>query len=422
MIKQVDLHIENYGVSKFIFYKVPRELRVDFTEADKLKNNQVPGLLPCVVINKDDEAYFRYDMISEVTLTQHFADKMTKEQLYSFFTNIVETLMEAERFGLNVNNFVFDENYIFIDNFSNRLILLYMPIKNNIFEKVSIREFFTTFLHSHSYDENDDLSFFVRLHNYFASMQEINLYALQKKLHELLVNKPASTKSFAKLPIEDEEPQAPNYYSPGSVENEVKASAENGVITSEYSSKKVDKKTNQKLEIEEEVQYKRITRTELGEGNSLLAGGTSINIKPNLGSSISFEADELEEEEEGTTVLTAYREPEEEEGTTALGVGRTLQQQPFLVATSTQEKIVVTKQAFKIGRDPHQADYTTQNKVVGRVHAELVSENGEYFIVDQESRNGSYVNGVKLVPRNKVKIKHEDKIKLANEEFVFRLF
>lgn len=418
MIKQVDLHIENYGVSKFIFYKVPAELRVNFTEADKLKNNKVPGLLPCVVINKDDEAYFRYDLVSEETLAKASTTQLTKEQLHSLFTNIIETLIESERLGLNVNNFVFDENYIFIDNFSNRLILLYMPIKNNIFEKVSIREFFTSFLHSHSYDENDDLTFFVRLHNYFAASEEINLYALQKKLQEFLVNKPASPQSFKKLPIQDEEPQTPNYYSPGS---EIKATEENGIITSEYSSKKVDKKTKRKLEIEEEVQYKRITRTELGEGNSLLAGGTSINIKPNVGSPISFDTDEPDEEE-GTTVLSAYKEPEEEEGTTALGVGTGFyQQQPFLV-TATQEKIMVTKQVFKIGRDPQATDYTSKNKVVGRVHAELITENGEYFIVDQESRNGSFVNDVKLVPKNKVKIKHEDKIKLANEEFVFRLF
>ncbi|MEH7384199.1 DUF6382 domain-containing protein [Bacillus sp. JJ1521] len=418
MIKHVDLHIENYGVSKFIFYKVPREIRVDFTEADKLKNNKVPGLLPCVVINKDDEAYFRYDLVSEVTLGLTSTNQLTKEQIHSFFTNIVETLIEAERVGLNVNNFVFDENYIFIDNFSNRLILLYMPIKNNIFEKVSIREFFTNFLHSHSYDENDDLTFFVRLHNYFAKAEEINLYAFQKKLHELLLNKPESPQSFKNLPIQDEEPRTPNYYSPGS---EIKATEENSVITSEYSSKWSDKKTRQKLEIEEEVQYKRITRTELGEGNSLLAGGTSINIKPNVGSPISFDTEDPEEEE-GTTVLTAYKEPEEEEGTTALGVGTSFhQQQPFLL-TATQEKIMVTKRVFKIGRDPGVTDYTSKNKVVGRVHAELITDNGEYFIVDKESRNGSFVNGVKLIPKNKVKIKHEDKIKLANEEFVFRLF
>lgn len=418
MIKHVDLHIENYGVSKFIFYKVPPAIRVDFTEADKLKNNKVPGLLPCVVINKEDEAYFRYDLVSEVTLSQQTTNPLTKDQLHSYFSNIIETLIESERLGLNVNNFVFDENYIFIDNFSNRLILLYMPIKNNIFEKVSIREYFTSFLHSHSYDENDDLAFFVRLHNYLATSEEINLYALQQKLNELLLNKPTSPQSFRKFPIQDEEPKTPNYYSPSS---EIKASEENGVITSEYSSKKVDKKTKQKLEIEEEVQYKRITRTELGEGNPLLSGGTSINIKPNVGSPISFDTDEPDEEE-GTTVLTAYKEPEEEEGTTALGVGaRFQQQQPFLL-TSTQEKIVLSKRVFKIGRDPGITDYTSNNKVIGRVHAELITENGEYFIVDQESRNGSYVNGVKLVPKNKVKIKHEDKIKLANEEFVFRLF
>ena len=95
---------------------------------------------------------------------------------------------------------------------------------------------------------------------------------------------------------------------------------------------------------------------------------------------------------------------------------------PFLIEAETGEKIIVTKEVFKLGRDPEQADYASNNKVVGRIHAELVTSNGEYFVIDKYSRNGSYLNGVKLYPNEKNKIKHEDRIKLANQEFVFKLF
>ena len=33
-----------------------------------------------------------------------------------------------------------------------------------------------------------------------------------------------------------------------------------GILTTEYNSRKADKQINKKLEVEEEVQYKRITR------------------------------------------------------------------------------------------------------------------------------------------------------------------
>ena len=132
---------------------------------------------------------------------------------------------------------------------------------------------------------------------------------------------------------------------------------------------------------------------------------------------------DFEEENEGTTVLGAYNELDEyEEGTTALGVDNGGLPKPFLIETETGAKIVVTKEVFKLGRDPKQADYASNNKVVGRIHAELVTSDGEYFVIDKHSRNGSYLNGVKLYPNEKNKIKHEDCIKLANQEFVFKFF
>jgi pSer/pThr/pTyr-binding forkhead associated (FHA) protein len=111
-----------------------------------------------------------------------------------------------------------------------------------------------------------------------------------------------------------------------------------------------------------------------------------------------------------------------DEGTAVLGFGNQPVSKPFLLSSKLEEKIMVTKAQFKIGRDPEQADYASNNKVIGRVHAEVVNEDGEYFLIDNDSRNGSYVNGKRLLPNEKMKLKHEDRIKLANEEFVFKLF
>jgi len=421
MIKKVDLSIENYEISSFIFYKIPKDMKVDGSAVEMVKDHKIPGLLQGILINKGDTSYFRYDLLSDESLHSQLSLPFTKNKLYTYLLSLVETLLDAAKLGLDVNNFVFDSKYIFIDNFSNRLILLYMPIKTNTFEKVSMREFMRELLYSAPFDEKDDVSFFVKLHNYLTTTKEISLSDLRERLTDMAF---LTTSSKKEIP-NDIEGGNPNYYSPGNFESSMKTSVENDVVKTEYSSKSSEKKANKKLEIEEELQYKRITRAELDEEESLVdsaavLGGTSFTITPSLESKVVSDS-----EEQGTTVLGSYEqelEDVEEEGTTALGALDRGLPKPFLIVVATKEKVTVSKECFRIGRDPSQADYASKNRVVGRIHAEVLTVNGEYFIIDKQSRNGTYVNGMKLQPNEKIKIKHEDQIKLANEEFVFRIF
>jgi hypothetical protein len=432
MIKHVEFKLESYGISKFLYFHAGSKTDIDGGQVELLKTSRIPGILPCSAILEGDNCFLRYDMISDNTLEMLNSTPATKEQLYNSFLNIAETLADAQQSGLDIENIVFSQRDIFIDNFSNRLVFIYMPVKNNIFEKVSLKDFLRELMLSSPYDETDDAAFFIKLHNYLIETDAVTPENLLEKLNELaedetIVRKPYKMPEKLTPKVSEEESKLespeletpsinPNFYSPGSEVHTVKTSVENGVLTSEYTSQKKDVKTGRKLEIEEEVNYKRITRAELGENNALLkeasalGGGTSINIQPALAN--------LEQEHEGTTVLGVLPE-DEDEGTTTLGHSTRM---PFLLATGKNKKITITKDFFKIGRDPMRADFASDNKVIGRVHAHLITTNGEYFFEDNHSTNGSYVNGVKVSPKEKIKIKHEDQIKLANEEFIFRLY
>ncbi|MGJ7922733.1 DUF6382 domain-containing protein [Neobacillus sp. LXY-4] len=450
MIKQVELNIENYGVSTFLTYNTTSLEEVERTELEVMRNSKIPGLMPCTVLKQEDEVCIRYDLISHTTLEMHLNQPVSKKILIQSFSNIAETLIEAQKCNLKIENFVFNPKHIYLDNFSSRLVFIYLPVKNNVFEKVSLRDFLKEIITLAPYDESDDIHFFIKLHNYLLRSAEIEpdeLYEMLQEWSELdqpindTVDHHQNDNFYDALSQPKVSPATnlnPNFYSPGNPSavnssinssvnsamntpvNTVKTTINGGVVTSEYSSQKKEKKRNKQLEIEEEVQYKRITRTELGDDNPLMKGGaplggTSINIGPNVGGAFIQNT-----EPEGTTVLGVNRE--EEEGTTMLGVVGQSTPRPYLLATLLNEKIVITKDVFKIGRDPGQADYVSKNKVVGRVHGVIIMANGEYFFEDNSSRNGSYVNGSKVLPYNRIKIKHDDQIKLANEEFIFKLF
>lgn len=94
---------------------------------------------------------------------------------------------------------------------------------------------------------------------------------------------------------------------------------------------------------------------------------------------------------------------------------------PYLQGTvnGVTEQIIINKPSFIIGRLKSQVDYISQNNAVGKVHAEIISRDGRYFVKDLNSKNGTFVNGVRIAANTEYEIKNNDKITFANSEYVF---
>ncbi|MCM1498617.1 MAG: FHA domain-containing protein [Clostridium sp.] len=95
---------------------------------------------------------------------------------------------------------------------------------------------------------------------------------------------------------------------------------------------------------------------------------------------------------------------------------------PYLVRVNTEERIMITKQTFKMGKASMGVDYTVKgNSAVSRVHAIITSKDGEYFVKDNKSTNHTYVNGKILNEGDNEPLTHDSKIMLGDEEFIFKL-
>lgn len=92
-----------------------------------------------------------------------------------------------------------------------------------------------------------------------------------------------------------------------------------------------------------------------------------------------------------------------------------------LVRVKGNESISINKASFCIGKERNKVDYcVTNNTNVSRQHANIIYKDGEYYIIDLNSTNCTYVNGSPITPNKEVKLNYNDKIKLADEEFQFR--
>lgn len=96
---------------------------------------------------------------------------------------------------------------------------------------------------------------------------------------------------------------------------------------------------------------------------------------------------------------------------------------PYLRRTKNGQKMYVDKPVMKIGREGSYVDfYIGDNPSVSRSHADIIREDGIYYIRDNNSSNHTFVGTEMLVGGRKVKLEHGAKIRLADEEFVFYMY
>ena len=110
--------------------------------------------------------------------------------------------------------------------------------------------------------------------------------------------------------------------------------------------------------------------------------------------------------------------------TTVLGAAPTaMQPKPHLIRSKNNEKINLDKPVFRIGKEKSYVDYFIgDNTAISRSHANVISRDGAYFVVDTNSTNHTYLNGVMIQSNEEAKLTHGDKIRLANEDFEFKLY
>jgi len=61
-----------------------------------------------------------------------------------------------------------------------------------------------------------------------------------------------------------------------------------------------------------------------------------------------------------------------------------------------------------------------ESLTVGRIHAEVVKESDDYYEVDINTKNGTFINGKRLQSQKKYKLNSGDEVRFGNEEAIFR--
>ncbi len=88
------------------------------------------------------------------------------------------------------------------------------------------------------------------------------------------------------------------------------------------------------------------------------------------------------------------------------------------LVAGVQEEFVVKQKEFIIGKNAKQTDGTVSfSRMVSRKHCKIIKKKSEYFVVDLSSSNGTFLNGMRLVPGKEYVIHNRDVLRLATSDF-----
>ncbi|MGM0903006.1 MAG: FHA domain-containing protein [Bacillota bacterium] len=391
-----------------VMNKLTKPEAINERELDAIARGFIESLIPVQTEMGKKGIVIKSSVEGMISLQSYFNSLVSKKMFLGVVDQLVAIVKECEKNHMNVSNLMLDEEAIFLDPRTKKIKCIFWPMVNNQ-NGYSVREFFKELPFRVVFTKHEEHDYVRRYMNYFREQTTFSINSFEKLIFELLGKKvenksylPSGSTSFGERD--------------SSATKTTGATGASGNIA--YNPLRPASNSNQ-------------TKTCSNCGQECVPGGRFCS---NCGSALTQEnipstkeKDEIASPQAGagtqpyseTTLLGS----EDFAGTTVLG-GDAFEEPsyPYLIREKTQEIVSVDKPSFRIGKESKFCDYfISNNNAISRSHADILTKENRYYIIDHNSTNKTYVDG-KVVPVEKqVEIFSGSKIKLANEDFVFYL-
>ena len=365
-----------------LLVKVKASFRESFDEKalDAFARTYLRGFLKPKLVKKN---LIEYSGPVGISLYERLKKPMTKRDFLFVMEQIVVAIQKIHSNNLSLNRLVLDIKYCFINDVTKEIQFLYVPTEKEL-DNHGVIAFMESIIYSVTPAAEKDTDFVSRFVYFLKGLKGFDPEKVEKFIAK-----------------EDR-----------SVVNTIKKqnAGQSGFMTSKqksyydhYDRKEQDDGEDTDL-LDEEDEATGILDEEDDEATGLL----------------DSEEDEATGllDDEATGLLTS----EDEEEGTALLDETTNVRFPSLFRILTEETISINKPVFRIGKERSYVDYfVTNNNAVSRSHADIITRGSNYFVIDLNSKNHTYINDQMLPVQCETEIRDGDRLKLGNEEFIFNV-
>lgn len=340
-----------------------------------LEQYEISGLLPCFILHMDDKMKVQYDISSKQSLMRICEKRHIDAKAFQgLILQIQKTYYELERYFLNPDELCLLPEYIYADMENLQVKFCYYPEGKTKSIEENFHELAEYLINHLDYNDKELIE---RGYGMYRYTQQEN-YHIGNCIQQTL-----------KFQKELQETKECNGYE-----------------------ELLEKEINDNKDNERDIQQSRIA-----EGNFISNFWRKIKKEDNI-----MEEEVGEYSEEFSSVTEVEEETEEEYyGHTVLLKENKEKALHYLVALSDggYEDFSIAKFPFVIGKGKDWADGVIPHSLISRIHAQLEEMDGEIFLTDLNSTNGTGINEEPLEANQTVQLKTGDIINFAQVYYRF---
>lgn len=370
-------------------HKILADDKVDDLTFGMLSNNDIEGLAKTTLVEDEIDRYFIFDIADRVTMKEYLGDSVKEEHLLKAFYGIAVAIKTGMEYMINWTSYILDEENIYIDSETGDVKVICMPLLTMMNDGNTCK-FFKNILFTAQFDEEGDGEYVGKL----MVLLNPKSFSIDKFIEEIEDLLEIEHKKFDDYTIEDVE--VPEVVSAGAKAEEVKEEAEG---------KAEEVKEEAEAKAEEVKEEAKAKTEDISEDIEFVENNEAEKIEV-----VEEKPEEKKEETKKGGFLKFFTQP----------IGQKKENKPYLQKTKTNEKLYIEKDKFVIGSEDG-SDYQIKEETVEAQHAFIVKEKNEFFLVDNESKTGTFMNTAQLLPNEKYVLVQGAHIRIAEEEFDFKL-
>ncbi len=371
----------NCNYERIVLDKKPEEKRYQYCI---LGRGGIRGLLSCSLRYINGLAYLYYDISSRQNVAQLYGSRcITREWMRDFMWSLRQIQQELGRFLLDVNNVLWYPEQIFQDLESNCFAFLYVPYYEGESGFVKLIEFWVEHI------DYDDEVLVDCVYHMYEQLERCGEIYLQEQIFQ-------DTACLEENIVSETVP----------VKRE-KTVVEEGNASAKLQEAEVNTETFMNTEGLKGIKSIFGIFNDRKSRNKKLREDYSQSMRQAMEGYAVAEEAEYKAENHGRTIFI-----EEKPDTT-----------PHVYRLYTPEGRLLTsleKSTMSIGKKKDEVDLVLEDISVSRIHARLTEDNGNIYLEDLNSTNGTFKNGLRMLPYEKKKLEEGDEIKCGKVILVFK--